>query len=563
MEDFEEYGEKEKLLKDVCSGFKSEMEALKILNCYDIDYFSLSVNEFREFSQTVLAVKASTEIYMAKCAAESKKRKEVKGISILEFLYTRCSLFVKEIDERGIIIQCPTDIIIEGECYDFRSGFSFRWDDIKLISKVITVLLDDKNDYVFSGLFESYQNQDEDIKLALSKIKKDKNVDKTYLFNVVYPDIRKKDPDKYYAIMNKHYLIYSRDHYLRDQFISLLDNIGEKIRSKVVICNPNIKSISSYVSMGFKLYGDSTIYSNYNYKEGTWVTDLTGFYALFDPYYFKDKRTDVEDSLIQDKYSFIRESALDVGFLKYYSFGETYDINFIPDYDHYIYTPHKPCFYLFPYGLLRKKGHQVFFSKMGNYYAFLSMVNKIRCSAYCLNMRKNTISEVFDFLLANNISTHKEIGLYKVMYNAFQGYFDFYTSYYGSGSLEYKNDDRRIIPKGDVTVLLPNEGSVNSLFSLSTKNIVAKRGYYLVSQKKELSSDQLLRYTNFKKKFSGVRKVSSGTSKIVGSGPFIREDGSNIKVERLSKNDYDTVKKYKREEFRRIDHKKWKINVVM
>jgi len=74
MEDFEEYGEKEKLLKDVCSGFKSEMEALKILNCYDIDYFSLSVNEFREFSQTVLAVKASTEIYMAKCAAESKKR---------------------------------------------------------------------------------------------------------------------------------------------------------------------------------------------------------------------------------------------------------------------------------------------------------------------------------------------------------------------------------------------------------------------------------------------------------------------------------------------------------
>jgi len=361
MEVFEEYGERERLLKDVCSGFKSEMEAMKILNCYDIDYFSLSVNEFKEFSQTVLAIKASGEIFMAKCAAESKKKKEIKGIMILDFLYTRCSHFIKDINERGLVIEYPTDIVIDGECYDFRKGFSFQWSDIKIISKIITVLLDDKNEYHLLDFLESYENQDEDMKIALSKIRKIKNVDKTHLFNVAYPDMRLKDPDKYYAIMNKHCLVYSRDHYLRDQFISLLDNIGEEIRSKVVVCNPNVKSISSYISMGFKLYGDSTVYSNYKGNEGIWVTDLTGFYALFDPYYFKDKRTDVEESLIQDKYAFIRESALDVGFLKYYSFGEKYDINFIPDYDHYIYTPHKPCFYLFPYGLLRKKGHQVFF----------------------------------------------------------------------------------------------------------------------------------------------------------------------------------------------------------
>jgi len=562
MEVFEEYGERERLLKDVCSGFKSEMEAMKILNCYDIDYFSLSVNEFKEFSQTVLAIKASGEIFMAKCAAESKKKKEIKGIMVLDFLYTRCSHIIKDINERGLVIEYPTDIVIDGECYDFRKGFSFQWSDIKIISKIITVLLDDKNEYHLLDFLESYENQDEDMKIALSKIRKIKNVDKTHLFNVAYPDMRLKDPDKYYAIMNKHYLVYSRDHYLRDQFISLLDNIGEEIRSKVVVCNPNVKSISSYISMGFKLYGDSTVYSNYKGNEGIWVTDLTGFYALFDPYYFKDKRTDVEESLIQDKYAFIRESALDVGFLKYYSFGEKYDINFIPDYDHYIYTPHKPCFYLFPYGLLRKKGHQVFFSKPGNYYSFLSMVNKIRCSAYCMDMRKNTIKELFDFMVINNVSSYKEVGVYKTIYNAFQGYFDFFTPYYGSSRIEYMNDDRRIIPQGDVTVLLPNEGSVNSLFSLSTKNIVAKRGYYLVSQKKELSSDQLLRYTNFKKKFSSVKKTSPGRDKIFGSGPYVKEDGSGSEVGRMSKNDYDTVKKYKREEFKRVDRQKWKFRIV-
>jgi len=84
------------------------------------------------------------------------------------------------------------------------------------------------------------------------------------------------------------------------------------------------------------------------------------FYLI--PLFFFDKLRDGDDSLVGQRYGHVSEVAKGIGFLKFYNFNtESKDIPFIKGYDAYMYTPHKPCFYMVPQGLIALGGHQVFF----------------------------------------------------------------------------------------------------------------------------------------------------------------------------------------------------------
>jgi hypothetical protein len=552
---------KEAIIQEVLSGLKSEHEAMCALGYATYDVESMSLVDFNVFSVIVRSIKACVMEYNAKLIANKKKRKELKGVDIVTFFYKRCCHFVKNLNTDGVVFVYPDTLIIDDLAYDLREGLSLKWSDNVLMGKLVTILLDDANEYIITDLFAVYREVNDNSLFDLVRLNNTTNIDKSYLFNVTYPNIRKVSNDRYYGIMNSQCHIYARDHYLRDQFIYLLSCIHTRHISHVAICNPNVHSILQYQDMGFKLYSDTHDSSKYRGNESSWITDLTGYYAIFDPYYFKDKRNEAEDALLLDKYQFIREVALGIGFLKYYTMGEGEDINYISGYDHYIYTPHKPCFYLFPEKMLNIKSHNGFFSLFKNRYSFfLNLVNKMRCAAYCIDMSVYDLDGLLIKMVEKKIIKKATLEFSRKLIRLFAPYFNFYTDYYNPQQIIQVRDDRRFISQSPVTVLFPNENSISTLWSISTRDIVQKRGMFLVREKKNTDSQKFIAYSNFKRQYM-PKTVESSKKKMDHPGPYLEKDQLSPPLARLNKTE-DVRTRYSRNEVRKKAIK-WKTKVIV
>jgi len=286
-----------------------------------------------------------------------------------------------------------------------------------------------------------------------------------------------------------------------------------------------------YHKMGFKMYLHYV--SNDFILDKKWdiVTDLTGYYVLMDPASFTNREMDGHDQLIDSKYMSIISVARGIGFLHYYRMNANDGhIEFLTDYDSYVYTPHKSIFYVLPKGFLSDyPGHQNLFMKEKSVYLqFVLGVNTIRNYAISINTNGICDSEngyiqfLLNGLLKNGIITETRAAFLTKAYGFFKEYFNFPMQSYNclvSGLLSH--DDRRYIDDTEVEKMFMNERSISTLSKLNSYEVLFKRGYYFVRKNEKEVNDSKLNseYRNYQWKRRYEHSVTEYKDKFIDRGP--------------------------------------------
>jgi len=528
----------EEALKDIMAGLVTEADLFLRWKLKMIDCCSLNVEDLELYYNCIRSVKICSVAYDVKIREENKQVKILHFHQLLQFIYENLKHCVLDINENGIVFLSSKSIVFEGVelLTEFKKGLLY-WKFRPEMEYVITRLLDDGFSYKILGDFDSVYSCDDLVRVSMSKFGINTIKDKNYVYRTLFPNMRRNMPDKFYGILNRNYRNYCRDHYLRDQFLNILSYIPLDRRKNVVIFNPSEFNESIYSSMGFKIYRNYMSSNMFKQQEISYITDLTGYYVLMDPIYFSDKSKDGDDTLVLQKYTNVRELCLGVGFLKYFSMDEDLgDMSFVPGYDHYIYLPHKPCFYLIPKGLTEMTGHQVIFARKGLYNFFLRTSNLVRTYAFTYsydNLKRSSLFNILEKILTDGYITSGEYKIMSILLQAFDIYFNFpYVSYYTSFRFVPEKDDRRFIGTTDVRLLYPNENSIFTLMNIGKKNVEYKRGYYIVT---DIDSDLsgLDDYSLFRRKHSTGRFVKNYKDKFVNSGPVLDEDQKTVGVKRV------------------------------
>jgi len=519
-------------LESIIKGGKTVEMVFDELCFRDVQVCNLSIDELTMFYDMVKAVKEAGIVRVKIKEQEDRELFLLSYNDLLMYLFNHCRTIVSELSANGILFT--------GNCSVFRDGMEIKrkledilvfWDSSEDIAACLTSLLNNGKTYKLVGSFSDNYVGDENVFYSLRRFRVRSVLDRDYLYKVIFPEIRKSSPDRFYAFLNSSYMYYSRDHYLRDQFMHLISHIPVEKRKDVVIFGPMFQDEEYYGEMGFKVYVHDLSVDHMKREGVSYVTDLTGYYVLFDPSFFFDKLRDGDDSLVGQRYGHVSEVAKGIGFLKFYNFNtESKDIPFIKGYDAYMYTPHKPCFYMVPQGLIALHGHQVFFrQKKGLYNAFLLIINMLRTCAYAYDYAKlpnDLISFLREDLFNAGVLTKDDYEFSGKVLGFFKSYFDFPLLSYISAGREFGYyDDRRYLSKTDVQTLLPRESSVHTLMNVGYKNVVHKRGYYLVSNRSNVNVESLQRYSDFKKNSGGSKYNRTGyRDKYSMSGPFLNQD---------------------------------------
>jgi len=523
-------------IESVIMGRMTYSQVVIELGINSVDLFLLDIDETMVYVSLVKALKTAEQAFKDKEEKIAQKKRIIFAKDFLKFLYVDCKPFIHHIDpSRGILVKHCEDIMLDQMLWAKAGEIKeIRFSSVDEMGKVFTYLRNDGFKYVIQNDIMEHNSLTDSLIMDKMIMSLKSNIkDKHSFIHNEMSKLRQAEPDKYYAIFHPEFPMYYRDHYLRDQFLSMLTKIPVSKRKKTVIFGPYGPSMEHYNRMGFKMY--LHFVSNDYILDNKWdiVNDLTGFYVLFDPASFTNREMDGKDQLINSKYMSVVSVALGIGFLHYYRMSpDNGSIIFLDEYDSYVYTPHKTCFYLFPKGFLNIKGHQMLFNKQkGLYWRWILGVNYIRNAALSVDMSKGVyatydyVRHLLSLLRHRGFLTEDACGVVYFVYEQLKDYFDFEVQSYSCkvSGLLYK-DDRRYVEDTFTDALLSNEKSVSTFMRLNRYDVSYKRGFYFVSHKKVktqiYNSAKITAYEDYKKGMNKRSSTTKHTDKYYEPGPF-------------------------------------------
>jgi hypothetical protein len=562
---------------NILTGEKTAEFYIKELQLEDYDIYNSTYQETLEYVQMLKRIKLAGQSYAEREAKRKASKEIIQKREMLDFLYKRCKPYISTYTTEGIGFESSDNIIVDGVVWALAGEVKqVAFADTPLISKVVTVLLDDEKNYEISGTLEEYvAEKDESMIPPLKALVSRSIADRHAMIHTEMPKMRERDPDKYYAILHRDYKYYYRDHYLRDQFLFLLSKVPVEVRKRTVIYGPYGPSMEYYHRMGYKMYLHFVSNTFIMDRKYDLVTDVTGFYVLMDPVSYTNKEMDGKDQLIDNKHMPIISVARGIGFLHYYRMNaSTGGVDFLDGYDSYIYTPHKSIFYLLPRGMIPDMpGHQDILYE--HYYRWVLGVNLLRNMAMTMDMsmpvpQQGHIYPVVVALKEVGVYTSEMCRVFFSIYMKLKSYFEFDILSYKSGYSGMLNrDDRRYLEETDVETLFYNERSVHTLKSLTHYEILYKRGYLFVKKKSRQENDEKMKEHDKSYERQRVHRFYNSTTnyqdKYLERGPESQIDKGQ--KNRKENNSYSSkvgrkvkVEKepfYKKKSSREL-HRKWK-----